>query len=116
MEISKQSQQLLGQANAYQQQIQSFMVQKESLNMQLMEINKAVEDLEKSKETEVYKISGPVLIKTKKADAKKDLKDKQDLIKMRLESIEKNEKRIKDKIEELRGKLSESTGSEKAAG
>jgi prefoldin beta subunit len=97
--------QLIGQAQAYQQQMQAYMVQKESLNMQLMEIKKAVEDLDKTKETEIYRISGPVLIKTTKADAKKDLKDKQDLISMRLSQIEKKEKGIKEKVDDLRDKL-----------
>ena len=116
MDVSKESQNLIGQAQAYQQQMQSFMVQKETLNMQLMEISKAIEDLEKSKETDVYRISGPVLIKTSKADAKKDLKDKQDLIKTRLGAIDKSEKKIKDKIEDIREKLTDVAGGKKGAG
>ena len=97
--------QLIGQAQAYQQQMQAYIMQKEQLSIQLMEINKAVEDLEKTKEADIYRISGPVLIKTKKADAKKDLKEKQDMIKLRLSQIEKREKGIKDKIDELKERL-----------
>ena len=97
--------QLIGQAQAYQQQMQAYIMQKEQLSIQLMEINKAADDLDKTKETDVYRISGPVLIKTKKADAAKDLKDKQEMIKLRLAQIEKREKGIKDKIEELKEQL-----------
>ena len=103
--------QLIGQAQAFQQQMQAYMVQKEQLTIQLMEITKAVEDLEKSKEPDVFRISGPVLIKTKVTDAKKDLKEKQDLIKLRLSSIEKKEKSIKEKVDALREKLSPPSSS-----
>jgi prefoldin beta subunit len=107
---------LIGQAQAYQQQMQAYMMQKEQLSIQLMEINKAMEDLEKTKEAEVYRISGPVLIKTKKADATKDLKEKQDLIKMRLSQIEKKEKGIKDKVDDLREKLTKPAAGGGGAG
>ena len=97
--------QLIGQAQAYQQQMQAYLMQKEQLNIQLLEINKAVEDLEKTKEAEIYRISGPVLIKTKKAEATKDLNEKKDLIKLRLAQIEKKEKGIREKIDDLKEKL-----------
>jgi len=103
--------QLIGQAQSYQQQMQAYMMQKESLSIQLIEINKAIEDIEKSKEKDIYRISGPVLIKTQMADAKKDLKEKHDLIKLRLSQIEKKEKGIKDKIDDLRDKLTKPSGS-----
>ncbi|UCD07017.1 MAG: prefoldin subunit beta [Candidatus Aenigmatarchaeota archaeon] len=105
-EESKQVQQLLNQAQLYQQQIQNILAQKETLNIQLIEIGKALEELEKTKEGEVYKIAGPILIKSKKADAKKDLKEKEDAIRTRLKTMESGEKRIREKIEDLREKLS----------
>jgi prefoldin beta subunit len=105
-EESKQVQQLLNQAQLYQQQMQNIFAQKEALNVQLIEIGKALEELEKTKEGEVYKIAGPILIKSKKADAKKDLKEKESAIRMRLKIMEGGEKRIREKIEDLRDKLS----------
>jgi len=109
MEDSKQVQQLLNQAQLYQQQIQNVLAQKETLNIQLIEISKALEGLEKTKETEVYKIAGPILVKSKKAEVKKDLKEKEDAIRARLKTLESGEKRIKEKIEELRDKISKPT-------
>lgn len=103
---SEQVQQLLNQAQLYQQQIQNILAQKESLNVQLIEVTKAAEELEKVKAgEEVYKIAGPILIKSKKAEVMKDLKEKEDIIRTRLKTIETGEKRIKGKIEELREKI-----------
>ena len=105
-EDSKQSQQLLNQAQLYQQQMQNIMAQKEALNVQLIEIGKALEEIEKTKESEVYKIAGPILIKSRKLEVKKELKDKEETIRNRLKTMENGEKRIRDKIEDIRKKLS----------
>jgi prefoldin beta subunit len=103
---SQEAQQLLGQAQVYQQQVQGIMSQKELLNTQLMELEKAIEELDKTKEKEVYKISGPILLKTVKSEVKKDLKEKKEMINTRLKSLETSEKKVKEKIDVLRQKLS----------
>lgn len=104
---SKQVQELLNQAQLYQQQMQGIVAQKEAMNVQLIEISKALEELDKVKESEeVYKIAGPILVKSKKTEVRKDLKEKEDMIRMRLKTMESGEKRIRTKIEELRDKIS----------
>jgi len=102
---SQQAQQLLMQAQAYQQQIQNIVTQKETLKLQEMEIKKALEELEKTQEKNVYKNSGPILVKTTKEEVTKNLKDKQELIEARIKTLEKNEQKVKEKIDELREKL-----------
>ena len=89
----------------YQQQIQTVLAQKEALTLQVAEIKRALEELGKTKETEVYKLAGPVLIKTKLADVKKDLEVKEKTIGLRLKTLETSEKKIMEKLEELRKKL-----------
>jgi prefoldin beta subunit len=97
--------QLLEQAQVYQQQMQGILTQKEAFNMQLVEINNALEELGKAKDNEVYRISGPILIKSSKADAEKDLGEKKELLETRIKSLEKSENTIKDRLDELREKL-----------
>ena len=98
-------QQLLQSAAVLQQQLQNIMAQKEAMGIQLLEIKKALDELEKTKEKEVFKIAGPILIKSDRADVLKELKERDDTFDIRLKSIEKEEKRVKLKIEELREKL-----------
>ena len=115
--MTEDTQKLLEQAQVYQQQIQGLIAQKETMKMQLLEMKKALEELEKSKETEVFKLSGPVLIKEKKAEVEKDLKEKVEGLDVRVKTLQKSEDRIKEKIEELRKKLTEeSKPSVKAGG
>ena len=106
VEDSKNVQQLLGQAQLYQQQMQSILNQKELISMQVMEIDKALEALETTKEKDVFKISGPILIKTGKILVKKELNEKKEAISLRIKSLEKGENRLKAQIEELRARLS----------
>ncbi|GEM_PF-759313 len=112
----KETQQLLEQAQTYQQQMQGIIAQKEAMKMQLLEMNKALEELGKSKETEVYRLSGPVLIKEKKTAVEKDLKENVEALEARQKAMEKSEARIKEKIEELRKKLTDAASSPQKAG
>jgi prefoldin beta subunit len=106
MVSQEQAQQILGQAQVYQQQMQSILSQKETLKIQQMEIKKALEEMGKAGSEHVYKASGPILIKSSKEDVKKELSEKDEFITTRLQTLDRSEKKVKEKIEELREKLS----------
>lgn len=110
MTMTKQAQ-LLEQAQLFQQQMQGIAAQREALNMQLIEINKSMEELEKTKEKEIYKISGPILIKQGTEEVKKDLDEKKQLIGLRIKTLEKSEQKLAEKLEELREKAIKAKGS-----
>ncbi len=104
--VSEQVQQLIMQAQAYQQQLQVVATQKEALNLQMIETGKALEELSKPSREDVYKIVGPILIKVNRAEAKKDIESKRDLVTLRIKTLEKSESKLREKLEELREKLS----------
>jgi prefoldin beta subunit len=103
---SQEAQNTLAQAQAYQQQAQNILIQKENISLQLAEINNALGELEKTTETEIFKMSGPVLIKSTKSSVKKELSEKQELLNLRLKTLEKNERKLREELEEIRAKLS----------
>lgn len=103
--MDKEMEQLLGQAQIYQQQIQTIMAQKTALTMELNEIKKALEELEKTTEKHVYKLSGPLMIRVGMKDIKKEMTEKEDTIKLRVKTFEKQELKLKERIEGLREKL-----------
>ncbi len=103
--VSQHNQQLLNQIQIYQQQLQTILAQKENLKLQSLEIEKALNELEKTEEKNAYKIAGPVLVKTPVETLKKELNEKKETLEVRLKSVEKTEKMVNDKIEELRQKL-----------
>jgi prefoldin beta subunit len=108
--MEKEAQQLLNQAQIYQQQIQTVLTQKNALILELNEIKKALEEIRKTGEKSVFKISGPILVKVGTKEIKKDLDEKVNLINMRMKTIEKQEMRLKERIEELRTKLTKTQG------
>ena len=62
-----------------QQNLQAIMIQKQQLEAESVEIEKATEELKKSEQDEaVYKSVGPLLIKTKKDDTLKELDEKKE--------------------------------------
>jgi prefoldin beta subunit len=103
--MEKPDSQLLGQAQLYSQQIQSIVTQKTALLMELNEMKKALEELGKTEERFVYKISGPILIKVETEKMKKDLEEKEGMINLRVKTLEKQELKVKERIDELRNRI-----------
>lgn len=91
-----------------QQNLQAIMMQKQQLESESIEIEKATEELKKSEENEaVYKSAGPLLIKTKKDDTLKELDEKKDLANTRLVVLGKQETRVKENLKEVESKINE---------
>lgn len=109
--VSQDMKKMLEQAQMYQQQLQSLISQKESLKLQLMEIENALNEISETKETSVYKITGPLLIKAKTSDVKKELEEKQKFIKFKIKTLEDSEKKIQKRLEEIKNKLTDSSGN-----
>ncbi len=86
-----------------QQQLQSFSLQKQNLQLQAVEYENALKELQNSKE--VYKIVGSIMVKKNKEEVEKELKEKKELNDMRLESYNKQIKKITEEIQELQKKL-----------
>lgn len=108
IQLPPQAQQVLLQMQTFQQQLQNVALQKESLSVQNVEIEKALEELRKLKENEdVYKAIGPILVKSTKKDLEKDLKEKKETIDVRLKSMDKQETKLRERLKESQDKFQE---------
>src|SRR3989338_5803963 len=104
--LPAEAQQLIVQMQAFQQQYQTLNMQREALSMQKIESEKALEELKKTKDKEdVFKIVGPVLVKSTKADLVKELSDKKEMTEMRLKNVDKQEEKLREKLKETQEKL-----------
>ncbi len=98
----------LARLQQLQQNLQAIMMQKQQLEAESVEIEKATEELKKSEHDEaVYKSVGPLLIKTKKDDTLKELDEKKDLANTRLVVLGKQETRVKENLKEVENKINE---------
>jgi len=90
-----------------QQQIRNVLIQKETIKLQLAEIDSALEELKNSKEDNVYKVVGNVMIKKSKNDVEKELKEVKEDLQIRVNSLEKIEKDLIERIKNIEEKLKE---------
>jgi len=98
---------LVGDFQNYQQELQTVVIQKESLRLQSMEVAKAMEELQKTNQKTAFKITGNVMISKPVEEIKKDLEELKETIELKIKSLEKNEERINNKLRELQSKLKE---------
>lgn len=88
-----------------EQNLQAVLMQKQAFQMELSEIESALEELSNTKEKEIYKIAGNIMIKSPKDDSIKDLKQKKDMISLRLKTITSQEKTFEENAEGIRKKV-----------
>jgi prefoldin beta subunit len=91
-----------------QQNLQSIMAQKQQLELEQMESERAVEELKKAADTDaVYKHAGSILIKSTKAGLIAELEEKKELSNTRTAVLAKQETRVKESIKEQEAKINE---------
>jgi prefoldin beta subunit len=91
-----------------QQSLQSIHMQKQQLEMELAESDKALEELKKASEDDpVYKHAGSILIKSKKEDLIAELEERKELANTRSTVLKKQEERVKESIKEQESKINE---------
>lgn len=110
VEMSKQLQDQINRLQQMRTQIQMIMQQKQQVEMRLKETEEALTELEKTDEkTPIYKSAGSILIKTKgKKDIVKDLKSDKESLELRMNTLQKQEGRTKEKLNELQSKVQNS--------
>ena len=91
-----------------QQNLQSIMTQRQHLEMEKAETEKALEELKKIADTDsVFKQAGTVLIKSNKKTLVDELEEKVELSKTRSTVLEKQEVRVKETLKEQEAKITE---------
>lgn len=91
-----------------QQNLQSIMGQKQHLEMEQIDTERALEVLKKTNENDaVFKSVGSILVKSTKTDLITELEEKKELSKTRVTVLSKQETRIKENLKEAEAKIKE---------
>jgi len=99
MKLDKETQEKIGELQIAEQNLQSFLMQKQNFQTQLVEVDSALSDLEKSKDS--FKIIGNIMVKAEKKELKKELEEKKTILELRIKNIEKQEDKIREKASKL---------------
>lgn len=98
-----------------QQNLQAVLAQKQQVELELGETEKALEELTKASDSEaVYKFAGNLLVKVKKEDVMKELGEKKELANTRKMVLAKQETRFRESLKDLQTKIDDAVKSKPA--
>jgi prefoldin beta subunit len=96
----------LARYDQLQQNLQAVLIQKQQVEAELAETERALEELGKVSDTEtIYKYAGNLLIKVSKEAIVKELTEKKELASTRQLVLSKQEARFRESLKELQAKI-----------
>ncbi len=105
-ELPPQIQNQLAQLQQLQQQAQAVMSQKAQIEGLIRETEAALKELEKSSDDAIiYKSVGELLFRADKAKLTEELKERKDMMDLRLKTMAKQEERIQSRFTQLQEQL-----------
>jgi prefoldin beta subunit len=91
-----------------QQNLQAIMMQKQQIELEIVETERALEELSKTTTSDsIYKAAGPLLIKSEKDSVEKELTEKKELANTRVMVLGKQELRVKENLKEVENKINQ---------
>jgi prefoldin beta subunit len=93
-----------------EQALQNILLQKQTFQMELSETQSALKEIQNS-DDEVFKIVGQLMIKTEKQKIMEELANREKILELRLNTIDKQEGSLTEKLEKLREEFIKSENS-----
>lgn len=111
-EISPKLQNQIAQFQQVQQQLQSVLSQKFRMEAQLRETQMTIDELTKAAEdVAIYRNVGSLLIKASdKTSVLKDVEDDKETLEIRIKTLDRQEKALRDKYNTMQDQLSKALG------
>ena len=101
-------QEQIGKMQQSQQNLQSILMQKQQVEMENVESDRALEELKKASDNDqVFKYAGSILIKSDKKSLIDELEEKKELSKTKSIVLAKQEERLKTSLQEQEQKIQE---------
>lgn len=111
----KQIQAALEEFQQLQRQLQMVLMQRQQMAVQMEEMKNATEELKKTSGT-VYRLVGTLMIESSKDDAKKDVAEKLETFEVRNGTMQKQEERMRARLEGLRADLEKAMAAAQGKG
>lgn len=83
-----------------EQNLHNLLLQKQAFQMEISETQAAKKEIKNSED--VFKVIGQLMIKAEKEKVKEELLNKEKLLDLRMQSIEKQETSLEEKLDSLR--------------
>jgi len=108
VELPPQVQEELARLHQLQQTLQAVVAQKQQLEIEMTETDRALSELEKvTGETPVYKSVGSILVKADKEALLTELKERKELLNTRVTVLGRQEERTRERLKDVQQKIQE---------
>ena len=112
-EIPANLQEELAKLQQLQQTLQIIVSQKQQVELELTDTDKALEELKKmGDDAVIYKTIGMLLVKKDKESITKDLTERRELLSVRASVLGKQEERTREKLRELQQQIQSRLGQQ----
>ena len=96
---SGDSKEQLQRLHILDQNVQQMVLQKQQFQAQLFEIDNALKEIASA--PQAFKIIGNIMVAAEKSTLSGELKNKKELVELRVKSIEKQEVQLREKVRQL---------------
>jgi len=97
--MNDKTQEKIGQIQLIQQSMENFAMQRQQFQMQETEIEAALSEI--SNTQKAYKLIGNIMVLSDTKELSKELKEKKEMLAIRISTIDKQEEKLRVKFEEL---------------
>ncbi len=103
MEVSKETEQKISQLQMFEQSLQNFLLQKQQFQVQLVEVDSALNELNDTEKA--YKIIGSIMVESDKSELKAELHSKKEVLELRIKTMEKQETQVRERASRLQSEI-----------
>ncbi|MGC8568556.1 MAG: prefoldin subunit beta [Nitrososphaeria archaeon] len=98
----------LARYDQLQQTLQAILAQKQQIDLEIAELDRAIEELQKHQDdVEVYKVAGSIMVRSNKQDLIKELQERKELANTRRTVLSKQEEKVRQSLQEVQNKLTQ---------
>lgn len=97
--MEDQTKEKIEQLQSMESNLQQLLAKKQQFQSQVIEIDSAVAELEKTEQA--YKIIGNIMVATNKDELTKDLGQKKEMLNLRVQTVEKQERKLQEQADSL---------------
>ena len=103
LKMEKETQEKIGQLQMFEQSLQTFLGQKQQFQVQLVEVESALNELGTT--NKAYKIVGNIMVEADKNELKSDLSSKKEMLELRIKTMDKQETQVREKASKLQAEI-----------
>jgi len=98
--MDKQTESKIQELQMLEQNLQNLLLQKQNFQGKLIENENALKEI-KDPKGESYKIIGTIMVLKNNEELKKEIDSEKEILELRIKSIEKQENKIREKMEDI---------------